>query len=168
MKPQRQLFSHDPANGVHGDCHRTAIACILGIDAKDVPHFCDTDDMEEALRREREWLAQRGLTHVNWVFPGSLSLEDILSRSRSLATTPMILLGSTKRRVNHSVVVLAGDIVCDPSCGGPNPDALIGPAIGGAEEEWWLTIYAVGQNYNEQPLTYIGRDPLYDGERGIP
>ncbi len=29
MRPQKQLFKHDPANGVYGDCHRAAIATIF-------------------------------------------------------------------------------------------------------------------------------------------
>ena len=37
MTPQNQLHKHDPANGVYGDCGRTAIACLL--DLHPSPHF---------------------------------------------------------------------------------------------------------------------------------
>lgn len=36
IKKQKQAFKHDPANGIYGDCYRTGIACILGIDREDM------------------------------------------------------------------------------------------------------------------------------------
>jgi hypothetical protein len=173
MRIQKQLNSHRPEIGQHGDCHRTAIAVILGLEAKNVPHFCDTDDTEESLQRERAWLEARGLTHIHWVFPGTFTLAEMLEQSRPLKNVPAVLLGRSSRGVNHSVVVLNGQIVCDPATGGPNPAALAGPAIGGASPEWWLTIYTVANTFNPnvpfaRPLN-ISPDYLYsDGERGIP
>jgi len=39
MKLQKQAFRHDPSNGMYGDCHRTAIASILGVERDTVPNF---------------------------------------------------------------------------------------------------------------------------------
>lgn len=176
MKLQAQTQSHRPEIGQHGDCHRTAIAIILGLDAKDVPHFCETDDMELAQRLEREWLGRRGLQQVNWVFPGELTKQEILERTHALKDVPVIVLGTSARGVNHSVVVMNGEIVCDPATGGPNPHALTGPAVGSDPDfgEWWITLYAVANTFDptvplKRSFTVI-RDNLYceDGERGIP
>src|SRR5437879_5835280 len=41
LRMQKQRFQHDPDGGVWGDCHRTAIACALGLPRDEVPHFCD-------------------------------------------------------------------------------------------------------------------------------
>ena len=41
MKPVKQLFHHDPANGVWGDCFRAVIASVLSLPVEAVPHFFD-------------------------------------------------------------------------------------------------------------------------------
>jgi hypothetical protein len=38
MTPHKQRFRHDPANGIYGDCWRTAIACLLDIQPEEIPH----------------------------------------------------------------------------------------------------------------------------------
>src|SRR5581483_4068025 len=81
MKVQKQLNRHRPQEGIYGDCHRTAIACVLDMDAKDVPHFmdgkhdCDADDAYKAVE---SWLNARGFTHINVLFSGELSLDAVL------------------------------------------------------------------------------------------
>lgn len=32
MKYNKQLFRHHPEQGIFGDCHRTAIACMLDLE----------------------------------------------------------------------------------------------------------------------------------------
>lgn len=44
IKRQKQAFLHKPEEGVYGDCYRTCIACLLGIDRDAVPHFYSTED----------------------------------------------------------------------------------------------------------------------------
>ena len=39
MKFYKQLHKHDPDNGVWGDCHRTAIGCLLDIEPELIPNF---------------------------------------------------------------------------------------------------------------------------------
>ena len=39
MIRRRQLFRHEPHNVIYGDCHRTAIACLLDMEPWQVPHF---------------------------------------------------------------------------------------------------------------------------------
>ena len=39
MTPADQEFTHDPANGQHGDCMRACIASLLDLPIAAVPHF---------------------------------------------------------------------------------------------------------------------------------
>jgi len=130
---QKQLFRHDPENGVYGDCHRTAYACLLGLPASEVPHFADRGDAEFT-RREKEWLAENGFDIIAIPYPGGTKLDDILS---SLETVnpgiPYILGGTSKNGCGHSVVCHCGRIVCDPSL---DDSGIIGPMSDGY---WWVT-----------------------------
>ena len=38
---QYQAFPHRPQDGVQGDCYRTAVACVLGVERDSVPHTHD-------------------------------------------------------------------------------------------------------------------------------
>ena len=42
----KQKYKHDPDNGIFGDCYRTCLAYILGLDRDDVPHYVTTMDKE--------------------------------------------------------------------------------------------------------------------------
>lgn len=142
MKIQQQLIKHDPAAGQYGDCQRTCIAVILGIDAADVPHFCDNPQAERGTSewwstRQDAWLAERGLAYCTVAYDGAgVSLEQVLDwTSRQNATTPMILCGLSALGCNHVVVVLGGKIVCDPSGNG-----IVGPTSDGLWEVSMITL----------------------------
>lgn len=143
MKPQKQLNRHDPASGVYGDCHRTAIAIILGLDAIDVPHFMDgypdNEDAPSAHFAVEAWLNQRGLTQISMLFDGALRLDDVLNSIKF--TNPyspglcFILGGKSRNGVNHSVVCCDGEIACDPSIDG---SGIVGPC----DDGWyWVTFF---------------------------
>jgi len=141
MTPQPQLIKHDPENGQHGDCQRTCVAAILDLHASEVPHFCDdpsatrADDGWWAKRQER-WLADRGLACATFAYSGEAALADVmLWTSAQNPTTPMILLGKSSLGCNHVVVVLNGEIVCDPSGNG-----IVGPSLEGT---WEVSVISV-------------------------
>ena len=142
MTPHHQLIKHDPENGMHGDCQRTCVAAILDLHPSEVPHFCDdpTATREDANwweKRQSKWLAERGLTSATFAYHGDASFEQVmLWTSRQSPTTPMILLGTSALGCNHVVVVLNGEIVCDPSGNG-----IVGPALEGV---WEVSVIAVG------------------------
>lgn len=142
MTPHSQLIKHDPANGQYGDCQRTCVAVILDLHPSEVPHFCDDptatreDDAWWSKRQER-WLAERGLTCATFAYSGDTSLDQVMDlTSRQNPTAPMILLGQSGLGCNHVVVVMNGEIVCDPSGSG-----IIGPALEGV---WEVSVISIG------------------------
>jgi hypothetical protein len=141
MIPLQQRNRHDPANGIYGDCHRAAVASLLELPLDEVPHFCDADselpDAEPLMERERKWLAERGLTNINIIYPGESSLDDVLTSVD--ATTPgvMFILGGTSTTgCGHSVVAGCGKILHDPSLTKTSHHSIVGPMKDGY---WWLT-----------------------------
>lgn len=136
MKSQKQLIDHEPSAGRWGDCQRTCVAAILDLDAVDVPHFCDAPHRAQGnpdhwQARQDAWLAERGLATMSVAYAGSGStLEQVMEwTSRQSPTVPMILAGASRLGTNHVVVVLDGEIVCDPSGNG-----IVGPTSDGTWE----------------------------------
>lgn len=149
MKAQKQLNRHRPEEGIYGDCHRTAIAIILDMDAKDVPHFMDgtpgKGDAEEAHDRIEAWLNARGICTIHVLFPGDMRLNDLLYTVEACnpRSRPVFILGGTSRTgVNHSVVCCDGEIACDPS---QNDSGIIGPCDDGF---YWVTFFGALQATN--------------------
>lgn len=124
MTPQQQLIKHDPENGAYGDCQRTCIAVILDLHPSEVPHFLDDPTAERDSAdwwhaRQTRWLAERGLAEARFGYWPEMPLEEVLqSASAANPNVPMILCGKSSLGSNHSVVVLNGEIVCDPSGNG--------------------------------------------------
>ena len=142
MTPHSQLIKHGPDNGAHGDCQRTCIAAILDLHPSEVPHFCDDPTKTRAdadwwEKRQARWLAERGMTVATFAYSGEQSLEQVmLWTSKQNPTTPMILLGQSCLGCNHVVVVMNGEIVCDPSGNG-----IVGPSTEGT---WEVSVISVG------------------------
>lgn len=146
MIPQKQLYRHDPENGVYGDCHRTAIACLLDFPVEEVPHWfegipADTPEDERcemALKLEVEWLASHGLRLINIAYPGELSLEEVLQCQQYQNPGIRYLLGGTSvNRCGHTVICLGKSIVHDPSLDAEGDGHTIaGPMDDGL---WWVS-----------------------------
>lgn len=140
MRPQKQLNRHQPAAGIYGDCHRTAIAIILDLNAAEVPHFMDPKhgEPDEAHNLFEAWLNERGICTINMVFPGDTGLSDLLHSVSELnrRSRPVFILGGESRNgTNHSVVCCDGKIVCDPS---QTESGIIGPCTDGY---YWVTFF---------------------------
>lgn len=151
LRPQQQLSRRNPELGIEGDCHRTAIAIIFGLDASEVPHFCDEgNDMLTALRLELEWLAERGLSHMHWTFPPGMTMEEVLEQTARVKDVPMILLGNGGRS-NHSVVIMNGKLFCDPATGHADCRGLLGPPNDNEGVcDWWVTIFVVAKTFSDR------------------
>lgn len=145
MRPQRHLIDHAPAEGRYGDCMRTCVAVILDLHASEVPHFCDDPSAVRGSEswwevRLNTWLAERGLSYATVAYSGAEALETVMEwTSKQSPTVPMILLGTSSLGSNHVVVVMNGEIVCDPSGNG-----IVGPS---QEGTWELSMITVGANW---------------------
>jgi hypothetical protein len=139
MKPQKQLFRHAPP-ATYGDCHRTAIAIVLDMDAADVPHFGDggVSGNDQDFFLAETWLNARGVCSINVLFPGETPVQAILDHVAAVneRSMPVFLLsGKSRNGCNHIVVCHDGDIVCDPSI---DDSGIVGPCKDGF---YWVTFF---------------------------
>lgn len=165
MTPHSQLITHNPDKGDYGDCQRTCVAVILDLHPSEVPHFCDDptatrDDESWWAKRQEKWLAERGMTMATIAYSGDCSLSDVmLWTSRQNPTTPMILLGQSSLGCNHVVVVLDGEIVCDPSGNG-----IVGPAAEGVWEVSFISVHSHRAALTAEHLGHGITDDDFGGE----
>lgn len=128
MIEHKQLFRHRPEDGMFGDCHRTAIACLLDLDPEEVPHFgaVHFDDPEKFHSAFERWLKARGLRTVLTAY--DCSLEDLLASFGSQNPEAYFLLGGRSRSgVGHTVIGCGNRIAWDPH---PDDVGIVGPLDG--------------------------------------
>lgn len=136
MTPHKQLFAHDPANGIYGDCFRTAVACLLDVDPTDLPHRHEKIDGAAQDAMVNAWLADHGLCliiHPYWgTGPHALTLRKALDVSSYYHPGVHYLFSGISDRGNdHVVVARDAAIVHDPS---RLPGGIVGPCSDGF---WW-------------------------------
>lgn len=152
MTPHKQRFRHKPEEGVWGDCHRTAYACLLNLDPEEVPHVFDRaasgDEAEAALR---QWLAGRGL--IQWSLPFQAELDAVLSTMGKLNPGVFFILGGRSRNgTNHSVICCGGKIIHDPSL---DDAGIVGPCDDGF---YWISLLSPAF-LSEDPAAMVGEGP---------
>lgn len=115
MIERKQLFRHEPEKGVYGDCHRTAIACLLDLEPDQVPHFAEAfEDAEKFNSLVDEWLESRGWCAVSTAYRSRL--EEVLRVQQFINPGVYYMLGGKSRTgCGHSVIACGGQIVWDPS-----------------------------------------------------
>lgn len=137
MTPHKQLFRHNPAEGVWGDCDRTTIACLLDLRPEDVPHWgagCAGVGPvpDEYLTIRRAWLKERGMFLVSV----PLQAEDISAVMAWAAVNHpginYLVGGTSKSGVNHVVICRDHAVVHDTH---PDNVGLVGPSDDGY---WWV------------------------------
>lgn len=137
----KQRFRHDPENGVFGDCHRTALACLLNLELDEVPHFYQLK-IEAELRAEpfvwraevEKFLNTQGLTQADVVFGGTL--EQLFAFMAEWNPQTFYLLGGVSpRRVNHTVICRGGCFEWDTH---PDDGFIVGPLDTGTYEITFL------------------------------
>lgn len=131
----KQMFLHDPENGVYGDCARTVIANILGLEPSQVPHFMDGDPTAEEFRERRtSFLKEKGFGLVE--FPVSCETFEGCVRDIGPNWMPGVryMLSGTSPRGTAHVVIVDGDEVHDPAIPGGD---LVGPMSDGY---WWVEV----------------------------
>ncbi len=143
MKYQRQLvFPHRPVNNQHGDCFRTCVACMLDMDAADVPNFAENDaSTDEFWGRIQDWFAGLGLYLLCVPLDGAMSQEDVLTTIGTMNPGCRYMLGGhSPGGTSHVVVCLDEKMEWDPS---PVGSGLDGPTSeSGDEKLWW--VYMIG------------------------
>lgn len=133
IQRHQQLFRHKPEEGVHGDCFRTVVACILHLQPEEVPHVYDGSDDEGGYQRMRLFLQERGLALLQVCLNGTMSLEDILGYgAHCSAGLPWLLTGKSRNGTNHVVICIGNEIAHDPAI---DQSGIVGPTL---EETWWM------------------------------
>lgn len=129
---RKQLCAHNPPISV-GDCHRTALGCLLDVEPQDVPHFAEIYWNEEKLqtfeekRHVREWLEGFGVSEVTYGFQCH-SYEDIRNLMKLQANVNgedivYMLIGKSNIG-NHVVICRGAEFLWDPS---PSNDFIVAP-----------------------------------------
>ncbi|RFP19154.1 hypothetical protein [Duganella sp. BJB475] len=126
MKLQKQLIlDHNPEQGRHGDCYRTCIAILLGVDAADVPNFTG-DAVEAGLGQDaadlaaQAWLTERGYRAIQMTVSAEFSgIGKWIEKAA--AGMPYILAGQSPRYSSCHCVIARGALepVWCPSEGRP-------------------------------------------------
>lgn len=113
MKLQKQLIlDHNPAEGRHGDCYRTCIAILLGLDAGDVPHFT-RDAVVAGLGQDaadlaaQTWLTERGYKAIQMTVSAEFQGVDAWIE-KAAAGMPYILSGQSPRYSGCHCVIARG------------------------------------------------------------
>jgi hypothetical protein len=153
MKYHKQAFRHDPANGVYGDCFRTAVACVLEVPRDEVPHvFHDGCDGPTADERMNAWLAARGLMQFVIAFDGKdLSLEQVLAPINcAVGGMPEYLLyGRSKNGTDHVVVCMGNRVAWDPAI---DDSGIVGPCNDGY---WWIVALVATRQWGKLPISEV-------------
>lgn len=139
MIRRHQLFRHEPHNEIFGDCHRTALACLLDLEPWQVPHFAQLANTVPGYNWEQgqaAFLAEHGLCSVDVCFGGGAELAGVFEYMRSRNPRAYYLLGGrSPRGTNHTVVCCGGGFAWDPH---PEGNFLIGPLSNGFYEITFL------------------------------
>lgn len=135
MLPQKQVYRHRPEDGVHGDCHRAALAALFDLPTEVVPHFAaNYPGPAEFQRRVQEWLTEQGYTQFHILYQ-SETLRELLSHVCDINPGIYYLLGGRSRTgVDHTVIACDDQIVCDPSL---DDSGIVGPCTDGY---YWITL----------------------------
>lgn len=136
MIEQKQLSHHDPDNGIYGDCFRTCIACLMDLDASEVPHIHDENQPEGETQVDgyRKWLSSKGLGLFEVCLSGEL--DNILNHINSTNPNEYYLLtGKARCGADHIVICLGNKIVWDTSS---DTVGIVGPRAG--DGFYWISV----------------------------
>lgn len=133
MRAVRQQFRHQPDRGIHGDCHRAALASLFEMDLWEVPHFADGSPAVGRFHaRVSTWLRERNLSSVTFPLQGRLS-QVLDGVSNSCPDAYWLLAGTSRQGGDHLVICFGNEIVHDPGYG---VRGLAGPC---ADGYYWAT-----------------------------
>lgn len=115
MKPQDMLELHDPDHGGIGDCLRASVATLLGLDAREVPHF-----VKVGIERSGDFYDEAG---VWWdTLLDFLDEQGMRLTARIPEDHPYLASGLSPRGTQHVVVFDGDGTMFDPH---PSRDGLL-------------------------------------------
>lgn len=132
---QKQAFKHRPENGIDGDCTRTCVAMLLGVQRDQVPHEHGANSPEDYAAWKERISAMFGIRFVTIALPpqDGWTLADYcefaLGRGQGM---PLMLGGYSGNGTNHSVVIDADGTIRDPA---QDDSGIHGPCTDGF---YWL------------------------------
>ena len=150
MTPYKQLNSHKPDQGMVGDCFRTALGCVLDLPPSRVPHFCEDMDDSHWFEKVEAWLNENHRVHpvvISFKGPGSVREFVEVVGGGSNKHTYWLLSGTSRSKVQHSVVCRGPEIVWDPS---PDETGVIGPNEDGSYEAIFFTPLVLQRRFKEE------------------
>lgn len=114
MTPYKQLFRHNPAEGVYGDCARTAVACLIDVHPSEIPHEHRQHADGEQRALIESWLRPRGYAIG---FLGMPCDPEHMMQVMKVSNPGMyyMLSGTSRTGVAHVVICKDDEIVWDPS-----------------------------------------------------
>lgn len=111
---QKQKYKHSPSEGTFGDCHRTAIACLLGMSRDDVPHWgVHYDDYEKFKSMKNEFLSSKGLREYTFPFYSNGTDEALQWMAKVNPSIFYMLTGKSRNGTAHVVICKDSSIVWD-------------------------------------------------------
>lgn len=132
---------HDPNSGMFGDCHRTCMAMVLGVQRDTIPNFGEHfADMDKWMALEKAFCSAMGLfpIHIAYNSEGDWGVpERVIYHIHNYVApgAPFILGGFSPGGTNHSVAIREDGVMLDPQ-GRDTP--LVGPCDDG---HWWVYLY---------------------------
>ena len=136
MQFHTQLVMHDPDNGKLGDCHRTALACLLNKKPEEVPHFGEfCFDPVKYHEMKQEYLKTLGLAEFSFPVQGESPVSDVTNSIGSWNTNLLYMLsGKSSRGTNHIVVCRGYKMIHDPH---PSNEFICGPCN---DNFYWVSV----------------------------
>lgn len=151
MIERKQLLRHQPHNEIYGDCHRTAVGCLLDLEPWQVPHFIQNENTTPShpgwLAEQREWLRARGFYAVDVCFDGGSPVEGVFNAMSARNPELLYLMGGTSPRgTDHTVICHGGGFRWDPH---PDGGFLVGPLSNGVWEVTFLCPISMTERIDE-------------------
>ena len=128
MEKIKQAIKHDPENNQHGNCYQHALAYLLGVDYRSVPHFYSYEELgpwpgtaeavERVNERRRRWLAEKNLSSfcVGW----PMDPDDVLDLMGESYPGLEYIMTARSIIADHCVVCRGGSIIYDPAMRNPS------------------------------------------------
>jgi hypothetical protein len=120
MKPVFQSDRGNPERTEAGDCFRACVASILELPLNTVPHFFQGQRVGTVISPQREtamqdWFGLRGMGFVTMPLWAETAVEAMGMFGNRYPNLYYILIGQTRKGVNHAIVCRGNYVAHDPA-----------------------------------------------------